>query len=604
MSPATAPVPLRAARYTRVSRDEQNYGFSPKEQDRLTAEYGEQRGYVADPALTFHDDYTGKRLDRPALTDLIDAVRAGRVDVVVVLDLSRLTRDQDHHGYLRTLFKQHGARVEFVRHQVPDDPAGRLMLDFHAFQGAQEWENTRWRTQNGLRAKARSGKPLGSARPPFGLRYKAPVIDPAGLPVRGTVRAGYEPDPATVDALRWMFARYDAGASLRGVGTELDARGVRPPYADRPDHRRRPGYSPLWSVASVRGVLTNPAYVGEGWQYTSKVVAPGGASRSRTKRERWTGDGPDDDKALPMADGVFPQVIDPALFARVQRRLAGNRAETQRKDRDPQTGLLRRGFVRCPTCNVALGVRDKGSDTRYFHHAYSAKTQGCTMTTVLVDKLDGEVWAWLGRIMEDPDRFAGLVERLSKQADDGRSAAMLSAADARLAEIGREEANYVANLGLVSGGAAALVADKLRRLGDERERLRRERIGYAERARADEVRRERLQRAVARCRDARPDDPDALDWEQKRRLMRDLGVVVFLYPPGNEVRWGMTLLFDGDRGRVRAVCNSEAVAVWTEGKDDMVVDLEPPDMFSRSSATIGRIGTTVRRQGEARPRWR
>ena len=96
---ATSPAP-RAALYTRVSRDEQNYGFSPKEQERLGTEYGASHGYVLGPALVFRDDYTGKSLDRPDLNRLLDAVRTGLVDVVVCLDVSRWTRDQDHIGVL------------------------------------------------------------------------------------------------------------------------------------------------------------------------------------------------------------------------------------------------------------------------------------------------------------------------------------------------------------------------------------------------------------------------------------------------------------------------------------------------------------------------
>jgi hypothetical protein len=49
-------------------------------------------------------------------------------------------------------------------------------------------------------------------------------------------------------------------------------------------------------------------------------------------------------------------VIEPALFERVQRRLEQNKRESQRKDRNPEFGMLRRGIARCGHCNSSLGV--------------------------------------------------------------------------------------------------------------------------------------------------------------------------------------------------------------------------------------------------------
>ncbi len=60
----------------------------------------------------------------------------------------------------------------------------------------------------------------------------------------------------------------------------------------------------------------------------------------------------------------------------------------------------------------------------------------------------------------------------------------------------------------------------------------------------------------------------------------------------------MARLFDGDRGKVRAVGNGERSARWNvDDPDDMLLSLDPPDMLSRLSATIVRAGPIARREG-------
>ena len=66
--------------------------------------------------------------------------------------------------------------------------------------------------------------------------------------------------------------------------------------------------------------------------------------------------------------GVYPQIIDPALFARVQDRLARNRRQSMRSDRNPEVGILRRGFVLCGHCGTRMVVAVSRGYTVYRCH--------------------------------------------------------------------------------------------------------------------------------------------------------------------------------------------------------------------------------------------
>ena len=545
--------PPRAALLARVSREEQKYGYSLDEQIRQGRGHCDGKGYALDESLIFRGDESGKKPieQRPILRTLIDAVMSRRVDVVVVLETSRLTRDQDIQGYLRYLFKQNGVRIEYVLQDFEDSPIGRVMLGVSAYKDEQEWHDTFRRTYGGLRAKARDGKPIGRARPAFGLRYKPPVCGPDGKPLRGTVNVAYEIDPATLPHLTWMFDEADRGATIRSIARGLVAAGVLPPYHDRTG-------ATLWNVTTVRRILLNRQYVGEGVQFGVKLSTQPDGTRKYARRELWDGEGDDGEKAIPLPPGTFPVVIDPALFERVQARLRKNSEDKRdascRPDRNPELGLLRRGIARCHHCGNALTVHTTSRHGPQYQCQYDQrKRNGCPSSTIGVEKLDREIWAWVKAIRRDPRNAAELVERLRGGADDGgRAAAMLAAKDEQIAELKRRRENVLSNLERVTGDAADDLLARYQRLGDE--------LATADAARAEFValaddadrKRQRVEQAVAVWESA-PFDLDALSYDEKRRVLKDLGAVVRLYPSDHAPRWLMTFADEADGEKVSGV---------------------------------------------------
>ena len=109
--------PVRCAIYTRVSTDQE------LEQDfnSLDAQYDASQAYIRSQAhagwtllRTKYDDggFSGGNIDRPALQRLLNDVRAGKLDVIVVYKVDRLTRSLADFAKLVELFDQHN--VSFV----------------------------------------------------------------------------------------------------------------------------------------------------------------------------------------------------------------------------------------------------------------------------------------------------------------------------------------------------------------------------------------------------------------------------------------------------------------------------------------------------------
>jgi site-specific DNA recombinase len=126
---------VRCAIYTRVSTDQ---GL---EQDfnSLDAQYDASQAYIRSQAhagwtlvRSKYDDggFSGGNTDRPALQRLLEDLRAGKVDIIVVYKVDRLTRSLADFAKLVELFDQHGVSFVSVTQQFNTTTSmGRLTLN-------------------------------------------------------------------------------------------------------------------------------------------------------------------------------------------------------------------------------------------------------------------------------------------------------------------------------------------------------------------------------------------------------------------------------------------------------------------------------------------
>jgi hypothetical protein len=154
---------------------------------------------------------------------------------------------------------------------------------------------------------------------------------------------------------------------------------------------------------------------------------------------------------------------------------------------------------------------------------------------VSADPIDADIWARVERTLKNPKR---VLEGLSAvmASDDGPAGRELTAAASALGDLERQQAALVDNLALVTGPAAALVAERINALTDAVERMRATRARLA--AQLDEQRaaRERLVDFVRAC--ERVASKLATANEVRRRwVLRQLGVTVRVYDRSHAPRW-------------------------------------------------------------------
>ncbi|KQO91187.1 recombinase family protein [Methylobacterium sp. Leaf91] len=250
-SKAQAPKVLRCAIYTRKSTEHGlDQAFNSLDNQREAAEaYIKSQAHEGWRLLPdAYDDggVSGGSLERPALQRLLAEVEAGRVDVVVVYKVDRLTRALSDFAKLVELFDAHGVSFVSVTQAFnTTNSMGRLTLNVLLSFAQFEREVTAERIRDKIAASKRKGMRMGG---PVPLGYR--VHDKKLVPC---------PDEA--DQVRTIFERYLALGCLNGLAADLQDRVILTKRSPRRDGTIRGGIP--FTKGPLAYLLRNRVYIGE-----------------------------------------------------------------------------------------------------------------------------------------------------------------------------------------------------------------------------------------------------------------------------------------------------------------------------------------------------
>lgn len=227
---ATSTKTKRTAIYIRCSTDEQvENGVTLAAQEARLRAFALATEREVDEVV-IDDGYSAKDLNRPGITRLLDEVRAGNVETVIILKLDRITRSVRDLATLLELFAKANAALVSVGESLDTQTAaGRMVVNMLGVVAQWERETIAERTSFAL-AHKRANSEKYSGRVPFGYRVED------GRLVE---------DPATYPALAMISDMYanGEGASLRQIATALAERNIRPPHGSK------------WHASSVLAVI-------------------------------------------------------------------------------------------------------------------------------------------------------------------------------------------------------------------------------------------------------------------------------------------------------------------------------------------------------------
>lgn len=201
----------RCAVYCRVSTDErldQSFNSIDAQRESGQAFITAQRAEGWIPVVDDYDDggFSGGNMDRPALKRLLTDIDAGKVDIVVVYKIDRLTRNLADFAKMVEVFDLRGVSFSAVTQQINSATSmGRLMLNILLSFAQFEREVTGERIRDKIAASKAKGMWMGGVVP-LGYRVEARqlVVEPAEA---SNVRRIFEQFVAcrsTTDVVHWL----------------------------------------------------------------------------------------------------------------------------------------------------------------------------------------------------------------------------------------------------------------------------------------------------------------------------------------------------------------------------------------------------------------
>jgi DNA invertase Pin-like site-specific DNA recombinase len=247
---------LATAAYGRLSVENSGYENDESIQTQMTMLYQ----YIEDhPELEFVDSYqdngyTGTNFDRPEFARLMDDVRSGKVQCIVVKDLSRFGRDYLETGYyLETLFPH--LNVRFIA--ITDDFDSSREEDLNSL--AVPIKNM----VNAMYAKDMSKKQCAAAK----IRISKPDAMPSGTAPYGyrfsEDKKQYLVDPEAAPYIRMIFQWVLMGVSFKKIAKRLELLGAKTPGQLRNTKPQGATNKASWRETTVYKISKNPNYTGD-----------------------------------------------------------------------------------------------------------------------------------------------------------------------------------------------------------------------------------------------------------------------------------------------------------------------------------------------------
>ena len=246
-----SPQRRRCAIYTRKSSEEgleQSFNSLDAQREACEAYVLSQAGEGWDCLPTLYDDggWSGGNMDRPAIKQLLDDIRQGRVDIVVVYKVDRLTRSLMDFARIVDIFDaQNVSFVSVTQAFNTTSSMGRLTLNVLLSFAQFERKVTGERIRDKIAASRARGIWMGGNIP---IGYD---LGDRRLEVNDT-------DAATV---RHMFMRYTELRSLIALAHELRQQGIVSKRRTSSSGRTTGGVT--LGVGAISHILNNRVYLGE-----------------------------------------------------------------------------------------------------------------------------------------------------------------------------------------------------------------------------------------------------------------------------------------------------------------------------------------------------
>lgn len=338
--------------YLRLSRDDERNGesLSIENQRAIVTDYIIKKGWTLIDSY-IDDGLTGTNFDRPEFQRMIDDVRNGRINCVVVKDLSRFGRNYIQIGeYTDYLFPTLGCRFIAINDGIDTLEKENELMPFKNL--VNEWysRDQSKKVKSAKVARAKNGYFMGAYAP------------------YGYIKNEQKQPPLLVDehaapTVRRIFEMRATGMGYRTIATKLNEEQIIPPreyyYNSIGKPNPKKGLK-VWSDVVVRELLKNESYIGNIVQMRKGTISYKNKTQVNRPEEEWV-----------RAIGTHEPIVSMELWE-TARKLA-NRGTVGKSNKDGEISLFS-GLLKCGDCGRSMKfIRDSNTRKdghRNNHHAY------------------------------------------------------------------------------------------------------------------------------------------------------------------------------------------------------------------------------------------
>jgi len=326
--------------YERLSRDDELQGESNSisNQKKMLEDFARRNG-LPNPTHFTDDGVSGTRFDRPGFLAMMEEVEAGRVEAIVIKDMSRLGRDYLKVGQVMEILRQRGVRLIAINDGVDslkgdDDftPFRNIMNEFYA-------RDTSRKIRSVFKSKGMSGKHL------------------TGTVIYGYLwdekREHWLVDEEVAAVVRHIFALAMEGYGPYQIATKLSEEKIEMPavhlarYGEGVNKNKTFADIYRWSASTVVEILKKREYLGHTVNFKTR-------KHFKDKKSHYV-----DESEWTIFENTHEAIIDQETFDNVQR-IRGNarRYPDGFGEAHPLTGLMY-----CADCGGKM----------YVHRTYNGK---------------------------------------------------------------------------------------------------------------------------------------------------------------------------------------------------------------------------------------
>ena len=269
---------------------------------------------------------TGTVFDRPAWNRLMDDVRTGKIQCIVVRDLSRFGRDYVETGnYLEKIFPALGTRFISVKENFDNFTCGNAMeslsVSLQNLVNAMYSRDISKKVSTALRAQMETGI-FRNRNLPYGYLWNED-------------KTAYVVDEEAAAVVRQIFEWKLREVSVYTIVERLKTGGIESPER----HKRRAGarngdniQGEGWCPSTIRGILQNRAYIGEMICGKSETALYKGLKKRLAAKENWV-----------VVLDAHPPIVTTEEFEAVERQLqegSAHRESTMEWSADIRAGMI------------------------------------------------------------------------------------------------------------------------------------------------------------------------------------------------------------------------------------------------------------------------